>query len=262
MTAKTIPSYVSVYDQKCGYMGYSRGDNLDEVYGSYSAAKAQAWRHCESLCAELDGFNLCITHANTYVFTARFEFDNPENGRPMVCHITPSRTYAMYLDMRHFEMARSVWKEYARKESNIEQDYISDDSECRIIWQRHWAYIIIGDEVYRVVNPFRRDGGLRKVVKLQRVGAVDDNVVNRITDRHYAVCSSVLPCMVYVAAEHNRCIVYARIATDDLPFDRFVGWDAIMPVRCSLADTVAMCVDACMMMHGSDAQGVTVRLID
>lgn len=185
MTAKTIPSYVEVYDQKRGYVGFSKA---------------------------------CF-----------------------------------------------VWEEYACKESSascIEQDYISDDGKCRIIWLCHWAYIVTGAEVYRVINPFRRDGRLRKFVKLQRVGAVDDTVVNRIIESHQAVCGSIMPCMVHVGGEHGRCIVYAHLVTDDIPFDRFVGWDAIMSVRCSLADTVAMCVDACMMMHGSDAQGATVRLMD
>lgn len=265
MVAKTIPSYVEVDEQKRGHIGYSRGNNLDEVYGTYSVAKSYAWRHCERLCRELDGRYLCITSANTFMFTAQFEFSNPENGRPMVCHITPSRTYAMYLDMRHLEKARFEWEEYARKESSvsyIEQDYISGDGECRVIWLCHWAYIVIDDEVYRVVNPFRRDGGLRKRVELQRVGAVDDAAINRIIDTHQAVCGSVLPCMVHVAGGHSRCIVYAHLVTDDMPSDCFVGWDAIMMVRCSLEHTVAMCVDACAMMHGHDASGMCVKLMD
>jgi hypothetical protein len=265
MTTMTIPSYVEVDAKRCGYVGNGRGNSLSEVYGSYSSAKAAAWERCERLCSDLDGFNLCITSANSFVFTAQFEFDNPENGRPMVCHITPSRTYAMYLDMRYIEKAHFEWEEYARKESRasyIEQDYISDDGKCRIIWLCHWAYIVIDGEVYRVVNPFRRDGGLRKFIELQRVGAVDDTVINRIIDSHYAVCGSVLPCMVHLGGEHSRCIVYAHLVTDDMPFDRFVGWDAIMLVRCSLADTIAMCVDACMMMHGHDVSGMRVELMD
>lgn len=189
MIAKTIPSYVEVYDQMCGYVGSSKGNKLDEVYGRYSVAKTHAWEHCESLCSELDGRYLCITSANTFVFTAQFEFDNPENGRPMVCHITPTQTYAMYLDMRHIETARFVWQEYARKTSiasHIVQDYISDDGKCRVLWLCNWAYIVIGVEVYRVVNPFRRDGGLRKRVELQRVGSVDDAVIKSVleNDRH------------------------------------------------------------------------------
>lgn len=127
MATMTIPSNVEVESRWCGHVGNGRGNHLCEVYGSYSAAKAQAWGQCESLCAELDGFNLCITSANTFRFTAQFEFANPENGRPMVCHITPSRTYAMYLDMRHLEKAHFVWEEYARMESSasyIELHYI------------------------------------------------------------------------------------------------------------------------------------------
>lgn len=71
MTTMTMPSYVKVYAQRCGYVGDGLGNHLCEVYGSYSVAKARAWKHCESLCAELDGFNLCITSANTYMFTAQ-----------------------------------------------------------------------------------------------------------------------------------------------------------------------------------------------
>lgn len=172
MTAKTIPSYVEVYDQMCGHVDFSRGNNLDAVYGRYSDAKAFVWEHCESLCRELDGYNLCITSANTYMFTAQFEFDNPENGRPMVCHITPSRTYAMYLDMQRIDTVREAWSEYASVNtaaSHIAQDYISDDGKCCIFWLCHRAYIVSGVEAYRVVNPFRRDGGLREFVELQRV---------------------------------------------------------------------------------------------
>lgn len=265
MVAKAIPSYVEVYTQHRGRISACIGKCLDEVYGSYSVAKSYAWRHCECLCRELDGRHLCITSRNTFRFTAQFEFDNPENGRPMVCHITPSSTYAMYLDMYRIDTVREAWSEYVsvnKAASHIAHDYISDDGKCRIIWLCHWAYIVICDEVYRVVNPFRRDGGLRKFVELQRVGAVDDTVINRIINAHQAVCGSVLPCFVQLDADHNRCIVYAHLVTDDMPFDRFVGWDAIMSVRCGLAHTVAMCVDACMMMHGSDTQGATVRLMD
>lgn len=158
----TIPSYVDIDTQHRGFIAPSRGNSLDEVYGSYSGCKAIAWERCESICTELDGRNLCITSSNTFVFTAQFEFNHPENGRPMVCRITPRQTYAMYLDMHHIEMARFVWQEYARKTSIasfIEQDY--EVGGCRVMWICHRAYIVIDDEVYRVLNPFRRDRGLR-----------------------------------------------------------------------------------------------------
>lgn len=158
----TIPSYVDIDTQHCGFVRCGKGNSLSEVYGSYSGSKAIAWERCESICTEFDGHNLCITSSNTFVFTAQFEFDHPENGRPMVCHITPRRTYAMYLDMHHIETARFVWEEYARKTSIaafIEQDY--EVGGCCVMWLCHRAYIVKGEEVYRVLNPFRRDGGLR-----------------------------------------------------------------------------------------------------
>lgn len=46
-----------------------------------------------------------------------------------------------------------------------------------------------------------------------------------------------------------------------MPFDYKGRWDAIMVDRCNLAYSVAMCVDACMM-HGYDASGMRVRLMD
>ena len=183
----TIPSYVEVDTQHCGFVRCGMGNSLSEVYGSYSSAKAAAWRHCESLCSELDGHYLCITSVNNFMFTAQFEFDNPENGRPMVCHITPSRTYAMYIDMPHIETARFTWEEYvsvSSTASHIDQYYISDRLNSRVMWLCHQAYIVIDSEIYRVVKPFRLDGGLRKRVELQRVGAVDDTVINRIIDSH------------------------------------------------------------------------------
>lgn len=217
----TIPSYVEIDTQHCGFVGRGWGNSLSEVYGRYSSAKAAAWAHCESLCRELGGYDLCVTSANTYAFTAQFEFDNPENKRPMVCHITPSRTYAMYLDMRHIEMAREAWTSYVELYSPVRytpEEWASHDGHSHVIWVGGYAYIVACGEVYRVIDPYKRAGGLRKRVELQRVGCVDD-------------------------AEFGVA-------------------DVAMTVRCGLAVTMAMCVDACMMMHGSDAQGATVKLMD
>ena len=264
---KTIPAYVDVDSRHCGYVDYSRGNCLGEVYGCYSANKARAWERCERLCSELDGSNLCITSNNSHTFTVQFEFYHPENGRPMVCHITPSRKYAMYLDMHHIDTARDAWMEYATIFANTTVrsdlwDMYDVYDGVHVVWVSGVPYVIAHDETYRIDNAWTAKCKFRKRVKLQRVGTVDDTVINRIIDSHQAVCGSVLPCMVHVSGENSRCIVYAHLVTDDMPFDRFVGWDAIMPVRCSLVDTVAMCVDACMMIHGYDAQGATVRLMD
>lgn len=176
MATKTIPSYVELNDQKNGYIEYSRGNNLGEVYGTYSVAKSYAWRHCESLCSELDGFNLCVTSANTFVFTAQFEFDNPENGRPMVCHIKPSQTYAMYLDMHHIDTARDAWREYATIFANTTAwpDLQDLYDGVHVVWVGSEAYIIAHNELYHVADALTANHKLRKRVVLQRIGSYDD----------------------------------------------------------------------------------------
>lgn len=175
MVAKTIPSYVEVYDQKCGHIDYSCGNNLDEVYGSYSVAKSHAWRQCVRLCGELGGRYLCITSANTFMFTAQFEFDNPENGRPMVCHITPTRTYAMYLDMQHIDTARDAWGEYATIFANTTAwpDLQDVYDGVHVVWVGSAAYVIASGETYRVNNAWTANHKLRKRVVLQYVKAYE-----------------------------------------------------------------------------------------
>lgn len=176
MTAKSIPSYVDVDIRRCGRVLASRGANLDEAYGTYSVAKLDAWRYCERLCSELDGRRLCITSVNTFRFSAQFEFDNPENGRPMVCHITPSHTYAMYLDMQHIDTARDAWREYATKFANTtawpDLQHVHDG--VHIVWVGSAAYIIAYDELYRVVDAWTAKHKLRMRVVLQCIGHYDD----------------------------------------------------------------------------------------
>lgn len=176
MTAKTIPSYVRLINQKCGRVYCSRGNNLDEVYGSYSDAKAYVWEHCERLCNELEGHDLCITSANTFVFTAQFEFDNPEDGRPMVCNITPSHTYAMYLDMHHIDTARDAWREYATIFANTTAwpDLQDLYDGVHVVWVGSVAYIIAHDELYRVADAWTAKHKLRKRVVLHCIGRYDD----------------------------------------------------------------------------------------
>ena len=176
MSTMSIPSYVNVDVQHCGYVGCSMGDSLSEVYGSYSSAKAAAWKHCERLCAELDGYCLCITSANTYTFTAQFEFDNPENGRPMVCRITPSHTCAMYLDMRHIDTARDAWREYATIFANTTAwpDLKDVYDGVHVVWVGGAAYIIAHNELYRVAEAWTANHKLRKRVVVHRVGCYDD----------------------------------------------------------------------------------------
>ena len=74
------------------------GHTLDAVYGSYSAAKAHAYRYCKYLCEKYDGYDFCITAANTFTFTVSFDFINPDDNRPMRAIITPRYNHAYYLD--------------------------------------------------------------------------------------------------------------------------------------------------------------------
>ena len=176
MTAKTMPSYVNVVDQCQGTVCVSRGNQLSEVYGRYSSAKAAAWEECELICAELDGRNLCITSYNAFVFIAQFEFHHPENGRPMVCRITPAQVQAMYLDMHHIDTARKVWREYATIFANTTAwpDLQDVYDGVHVVWVGIEAYVIAQDEVYRVADAWTANHKLRKRVVLHRIGRYDD----------------------------------------------------------------------------------------
>lgn len=176
MAFKNIPCHVELDGQHCGVVRPSRGNSLSEVYGSYSAAKAQAWERCEDICAELDGHHLCITSANCQIFIAQFEFAHPTNKRPMVCHITPSHTYAMYLDMHHIDTARDAWREYATIFANTsawpDLQHVYDG--VHIMWVGTTAYIIAYDELYRVADAWTANRRLRNRVVLDFVGRYDD----------------------------------------------------------------------------------------
>lgn len=74
------------------------GHTLDDVYGRYSAAKVQAYRYCKDLCEKYDGYDFCITSANTFAFTVSFDFINPDDNRPMRAVITRAYNHGYYLD--------------------------------------------------------------------------------------------------------------------------------------------------------------------
>lgn len=181
MTTKTMPSYVDVVDQCQGAVCASCGNQLSEVYGRYSSAKAAAWDVCERICSELDGRNLCITSSNAFVFSAQFEFAHPENGRPMVCRITPAQVQAMYLDMHHIDTARKAWREYATIFANTTAwpDLQDLYDGVHVIWVGCAAYIIAHDEVYRVADAWTANHKLRKRVMLHRIGRYDDAASQR-----------------------------------------------------------------------------------
>ena len=174
----TIPSYVEVDTQHCGFVSCARGNSLSEVYGRYSVAKAIAWERCESICSELNGHHLCITSVNSFVFSAQFEFEHPENGRPMVCHITPKHIYAMYLDVRRIKTAKNIWREYAECYDGMPHsrtDWCAENCEDGVVWVDSFAYIVVVDEVYRVDNAFTRHG-LRMYSTLSKVCGMYDGM--------------------------------------------------------------------------------------
>lgn len=264
MVVKTMPSYVDIDTQHCGYVRDSMGNNLDEVYGHYSAAKARAWKRCEDICAELGGRNLCITSATCQFFSAQFEFEHSENGRPMVCTMTPSHTYAMYLDMRRIEVAKYTWREYAECYDGMPHSragWRAENGKGVVVWVDSFAYVIVGDEAYRVVNAFTRRG-LRMRPTLIRVGSMCDDVLDTLFWQGQVFCLSSVPCHIKFSAE-DSAIYGGYVSSGVNGYGGNDAWDVAVPLIAGEAMTMAaVCVDACAMLHGSDAQGATVKLMD
>lgn len=71
---------------------------LNDVYGSYSSKKAEAYKYCRMLCNKFNGERFCIASHNDNVFTVDFDFQHPETGEMMRAHITPSYNHAYYID--------------------------------------------------------------------------------------------------------------------------------------------------------------------
>ena len=62
---------------------------LHQVYGSYSAAKAEAMNYCKRLQNELGGWDGRICSANTFQFTYAFQYKDGA-GDVCLCYITKS----------------------------------------------------------------------------------------------------------------------------------------------------------------------------
>ena len=77
------------------YESYKRSTatELHHVYGSYSAAKAQAWKYCRDLMIKKNGHGLRIISANRWMFTAGFEYE--EDGKQMFMYITKTKDVAV-----------------------------------------------------------------------------------------------------------------------------------------------------------------------
>lgn len=68
---------------------------LYDVYKSFSENKLLAWGYCQAKCSEMNGRNLTVLSYNNNVFTAAFEYTNPDTGVRML-HV---ETYANSYDM-------------------------------------------------------------------------------------------------------------------------------------------------------------------
>ena len=69
----------------------SSARTLADVYGRYSAKKAEAFASCQRLMAEHNGEDLRILSSNTFIFTAAFTMWSEETGEALLMYITPSR---------------------------------------------------------------------------------------------------------------------------------------------------------------------------
>ena len=94
----------------------------------------------------------------------------------MVCHITPSRTYAMYLDMHYIETARDAWREYATifADTTAWPDMQDVYDGVHVVWVGNAAYVIAHGETYCIDNAWTANCKLRKRVVLRRIGSYDD----------------------------------------------------------------------------------------
>lgn len=75
---------------KSKYQEYlkSTATSLYDVYETFSPRKAEAWQYCVDFMRKKEGHGLRVLSANTYMFTAGFEFE--ENGTKKFMYITPS----------------------------------------------------------------------------------------------------------------------------------------------------------------------------
>ena len=70
------------------YRNYNYSDmyELWDAYGRCSQSKRNAWDYCKGLMHKMNGYGLKVISANTFQFTAGFEYE--ENGKKMFMYIT------------------------------------------------------------------------------------------------------------------------------------------------------------------------------
>ena len=264
-TNEGLPAYIEVDTQHQGAVLPSKGNVLGEVYGTYSAAKAAAYARCVRICEELNGHQLCITSANTCFFTAQFEFSNPVNARPMVCRITPSRTYAMYTDTRFLCNAREAWHDYADMcaHTGVVYQWRSSIGPAHVVWVGSHAYIGYLGELYRVAKPMTKNGKIRKRVVLHRVGVINGETADMLLQDGHALCGVNAVCDVKLSTGDTYAVVRVSYVDDamDATDAEDVGTECVVTcLRERYMMVAAACVDACSLEHGYDGHGAPVRL--
>lgn len=72
------------------YQGY----NLHDVYGTFSAAKYNAWDYCHNKCTAENGQGFHISSHNTFGFSVAWAICSPENGDIVAVRVeTPQNSY-------------------------------------------------------------------------------------------------------------------------------------------------------------------------
>lgn len=89
ITGKKARTFISRYEA----ILYPR--SLYDAYKSFSVAKLLAWEYCKAKCSELNGSNLTVLSCSTSVFSAAFEYTNPNTGVRMLHVETHANSYDM-----------------------------------------------------------------------------------------------------------------------------------------------------------------------
>ncbi len=78
------------------YYNRSNAKNLNDVYGSFSKAKAEAFNMCLAHMHKNNGFDGRICSHNGWKFTFGYKYVN-DLGYTTLCFITPHHTYYITL---------------------------------------------------------------------------------------------------------------------------------------------------------------------
>ena len=87
--------------QNAEYAYRNRRWTYTDIYDAYSRPsreKIRAWEYCQTLCADVGGWDLIISSRNTFRFSAVFKFEDPETGALCYGYITADYNRYCYAD--------------------------------------------------------------------------------------------------------------------------------------------------------------------